>query len=121
MDILITPLLCIFGVLGMVGISLIPMHLWSIAIERKIKYPLDLSRRSWFVVTLALLPILFSTLLGSYTLPKVFLCLLEMQCGANRAGGLINLAVFGVSVLAVEIFWLLAKILWSKWYRLMIS
>lgn len=121
MNILIIPLLYIFGVLGMLGVSLIPMHLWSIAIERKIKYPLDLSRRSGFVVTLVLLPILFSTWFGSYMLPKVFLCLLEMQCGPNRAAGLINLAMFGVSVLAVEIFWLLAKILWSKWHGPRIS
>lgn len=101
--------------------SLIPMHLWSIAIERRIKYPLDLSRRSYLVVALVLLPILFSIWLGSCTLPKVFLCLLKMQCGANRAGGLINLAVFGVSVLLVEVFWLLAKLLWSKWSELKIS
>lgn len=114
MKILIIFSLSFFALLGTLGFSLIPMHLWSIAMERKIKCPLNSSRYSYLVVSLVLIPICFSILLGTLTLPMVYICLLEMRCGPNRAGGLINLAIFGVSVLVVEVFWTLAKYLWSR-------
>lgn len=106
------------GLLGMAGVALVPMRLWSVVVLRRVKFPLNKTRHGYFVASLVLIPIAGSFIAAYDTMPRVFLCLWDMRCGANRAGGLLNLALFGFSVSVVEMAWLLAKFLWARWYSL---
>jgi hypothetical protein len=55
--------------------------------------------------SIVLVPAAFAIFVASETLPRVFACLWEMKCTANRAGGLINLATFGASIVILEVAW----------------
>jgi hypothetical protein len=65
--------------------------------------PVDLALAAMILCALG-----FAFYVASDTLPRVHLCLMDStRCGANRAGGMINLANFGISVAIVEVCWII--------------
>lgn len=110
-------LLHCLGLVGMAGVYLVPARVWSVVVRRRIGPALAASSRAYVVTSIVLVPAVFAIFVGSETIPRVFACLWDMKCTANRAGGLINLAAFGASVLILEVAWALAKALWSRWNK----
>ena len=108
------PIAIALGLMGMAGVYLVPMRLWHVCVLRRIRLPLH---KSWRVL-LVLAPAVLAVFVASRTMPRVFACLADGRCTATRAGGLLNLAIFGVSVALVELGWLLAAVLWSRWHSL---
>jgi len=97
------------GIVGALGIALVPMRAWVLFVRRRIWYPIA---PALVQVVLAAVPasaIAWAGWLGSESLPKVHRCLMDtLNCSANRSGGMIALATFGLGVLAVEPAWLAA-------------
>jgi hypothetical protein len=106
------------ALMGMAGVCLVPMRLWYVVVLRRAGYPLNKSRPAFLIALLVLVPAVLAMFAASQTMPRVFFCLTDMRCGASRAGGLVNLAIFGASVLLMELCWFLAVVLWSRWYAL---
>jgi hypothetical protein len=96
----------VLGVVGALGVTLVPMRAWQLVVKRRL-YAASLSQRQnvalFFFPALALL---FAVWLGCNALPRVYGCLLDStHCSGNRSGGLIRLAEFGVGVACLEVCW----------------
>ena len=88
----------ILGFIGMAGVWLIPAHVWTLVYQHRSPRGLPM-----LVVLSVVLGV--AALVGANTLPVVFRCLGESRCTGTRAGALIFLDIFGVSVVVVECLW----------------
>jgi hypothetical protein len=96
-DTIISVLMFSLAVVGLVGFSLVPYRTYEYS-----RFLYKNRFKSQFL--LALPAIGFLVIVWSTTYYKViFKCLTEMVCGANRAQGVIILALFGCIVLAFEV------------------
>jgi len=105
-----------FGVVGMAGVWLVPSRFWELFVVRRVGLPLNRNARSASLAIMVFTAILFSLFVALETLPRVFRCLWEGWCTSTRGGGLLNLAVFGVTVLMVEATWLACSALARRWH-----
>ncbi len=106
----------LLSAVGMAGVWLVPAHLWSLLVSRRIRHPLPRAPRGILIGLLAGIPLAVSIVIGAFTIPRVFRCLSDplMRCGPNRAGGLLALAAFGFSVLLAEVVWQIAAVLCGR-------
>jgi hypothetical protein len=110
METLVPTVAHILGLVGMAGIWLVPSRIWQLLVLRKIGRPLSRSRSSIVFALIVSAALALSVYIATDTLPRVFRCLWESRCTSNRAGGLLNLALFGITVLVVEVAWLISGI-----------
>lgn len=102
------------GLVGMAGVLLVPMRIWSLAAKRQICGIAITSRPTIGATIVVAVALAWSLYLAAETLPVVFRCLYTSRCTANLAGGLLNLALFGFSVAIVEALWHGSRLLLSK-------
>jgi hypothetical protein len=93
------------GLVGMAGVILVPMRIWSLVVKRQVGSALITPGPSVVAALVIAIAIAWSLYMAAETLPVVFRCLYTSRCTANLAGGLLNLALFGFSVSIVEILW----------------
>ena len=109
------------GLLGALGLVLLPWQGWLLLVRRRIRQPVQLVPVDIAFAALILSAMGFALYVASDALPRVHRCLTDsFHCGGNRAGGMIHLATFGVSVAIVEVFWLIGW-LYQKYARRGIS
>ena len=102
------------AIAGMAGVCLVPMRFWSLI--RRIRAG-SVQRESLLVRLTDLLlgaSVALSVCVAWDNMPVVFRCLGQSECTANRAGALLRLAVFGFTVVVVEVLWLVRRIAISK-------
>ncbi len=110
-----------FGVVGFAGCTLLWVRIWQLLAQgRAVTW-----WRKDFVTRLCVLVVIplatFCVLaLVLETGPDIFRCLTESRCGPNLAGGLINLAIFGLFYAGVELLFLIAKFssVIGRWFGL---
>ena len=108
----------VLGVVGMAGVWLIPAHLWSILVTRRIGVELTTRPSDMVCLMTVLIVLAFGCFAAAATLPRVFQCLEDStHCSANRAGGLVKLDVFGAAVVIVEAYWLVSRLILTWWHR----
>ena len=97
------------GFIGFAGVTLLPLR--SFQLIRK--YARGWRSSVWSRVALILVAVaaVGVAAYGAPLLVRLFHCLTDMRCGPNRAGGMINLAMFGAGYLAFEAAVLAAKLL----------
>lgn len=105
----------LLGLLGMAGVWLVPRRTWMLVLLFRRGFPGQARRRIFWVALVMLAALGVSLLVGASPLPRVFRCLWDGWCTANRGGGLLNLALFGVSVLVVEACWLFCRRPARRW------
>ncbi len=105
----------LLGLIGMAGVWLVPYRLWSVVVERRIGVPLTAQLPSLIAAATVLSSIGLSGFVAMDTLPRVFRCLWDGWCSATRAGGLLNLGMFGTTVLLVEVTWHVSSAFWRRW------
>ena len=99
----------ILGLVGMAGVGIIPVRVWQLLVLRRIGFPLLRNNLSIFLSLLVLTTLALSVYVALHALPRVFLCLWQGLCTATQGGSLFGLALFGITVLVVEITWLVSK------------
>jgi len=109
METLVATVAHILGLVGMAGVWLAPSRIWQLLVQRQIGSPLSRSRSSVVFVLIVLAAFALSVYVAADTLPRVFRCLWTNWCTATRGGGLLNLAIFGVTVLVVEAAWFISS------------
>jgi hypothetical protein len=98
------------GLVAMAGIWLVPARLCSIiALLYKVRSRIGVRIAAGTALVLGAIGL--SGFIAADSLPRVFRCLWESYCTANRAGGIINLDLFGASVILVEVAWLASRLL----------
>jgi hypothetical protein len=102
------------GLVGMAGVLLVPMRIWSLVAKRQVAGIPIASGGSVVASFLVAVAIAWSLYMATETMPVVFRCLYTSRCTANLAGGLLNLALFGFSVAIVEVLWLGSRILVAR-------
>jgi hypothetical protein len=102
------------GLLGMAGVLLVPMRIWSLIVKRQVAGIPIASGGSIVATFLVAVAIFWSLYMAAETMPVVFRCLYSSRCTSNLAGGLLNLALFGFSVAIVEVLWHGSRILVSR-------
>lgn len=115
MEIFIAAAAHILGLVGMAGVWLVPSRIWQLLVLRRIGGSLTGGIRSAVVVLVVSAALAFSIFVAADAMPRVFRCLWEGWCTATRGGALLNLALFGVTVLLVEATWLVSGILLHRW------
>jgi len=110
METLVATVTHILGLVGMAGVWLVPSRIWQLLVLRQIGSPLSRGRSSIVFVLIVSAALAFSVYVAADTLPRVFRCLWENWCTATRGGGLLNLAIFGVTVLVLEAAWFISNI-----------
>ena len=108
METLLTGAAFALGATGMAGVALVPAHLWSLVVLRRVRSPLPPGTRGILIAIIAFVPLASAVFVAASTMPRVFGCLSDMRCGPNRAGGLLALAAFGLSVGLAEVIWQIA-------------
>jgi len=98
----------LLGVLGALGLSLIPLRAWTLLVKHRIWYPVSRHPGQLALGLLALGGIVVATAAAVETLPRVHNCLMDMYCGPNKGSGMIALAILGIAVGIQELVWLLA-------------
>jgi hypothetical protein len=88
------------GLIGFIGVTLLPIRAFKLLRRHAISWRSSVANRVAFV--LLVVATMAVVLYGLPHLARVFACLTDMRCGANRAGGMISLALFGVGYLAFE-------------------
>jgi hypothetical protein len=117
MEELMSAILYVVGLVGMAGVWLVPSQ--TVSTIFRCKNSAGKARKPAFVLALIFLTAATISLYVAWqTMPRVFQCLGESRCSASKAGGLLNLAAFGVSVILVEAIWLVdravSKRLWLR-------
>jgi hypothetical protein len=99
------------GFLGLTAITLIPIR--SLVLLRKI-ISRGLRLRSWWISLFSFLNIIAmvsALAIDVQIVAKIFRCLTQTYCGPNIASGWIYLAILGAIYLALELFFLISKLL----------
>ncbi|WP_410209857.1 hypothetical protein [Aquirhabdus sp.] len=103
----------VFGLLGFfgaLGFSLIPLRLWRLIYRRRIDLPITTKPMDILLTLSVICAMVFAVFIGFYSVPRLYLCLVDShQCSADRAGGMIHLASFGIGVAILELTWLVAS------------
>ena len=89
------------GLLGVLGVTLLPLRTFQLLRKHGRHWHSSMACR--IAVLIVALAATVSILYGLPYLVRVFNCLTDMRCGANRAGGLISFAFFGACYLGFEI------------------
>ena len=114
MESFLTSVAYTLGAVGMAGVALVPAHLWSLVVLRRVRSPLPRSMRGMLIAIVVFVPLASSIFVAARTMPRVFGCLSDMRCGPNRAGGLLALAAFGSSVVLAEVIWQMAAVVCGR-------
>jgi len=101
----------VLGVAGMAGIWLVPSRLWQMLSTLRRGLRGDLDGWQWVCTLIVLASLGFSVFVGLSALPRVFRCLWEGWCTATRSGALLQLALFGATVIMVEVVHLCCRLL----------
>ena len=100
------------GFVGFIGVTLLPIRTFQL-LRRHAR-----GWRSSFASRVALVVVAIAAVsVAIYGVPyivRVFNCLTDMRCGANRAGGMISLASFGAGYLVFEVVALVASLVARK-------
>ena len=91
------------GLLGMAGVWLVPARVFHVV--ARLRHGTHAGTASTVAALLNSLALVFSFIVASDALPRVFKCLWSGWCTATRGGALLNLALFGLSVLVMELVW----------------
>lgn len=105
-----------FGLVGMAGVWLVPSRLVQLIFHRSTGFPLQRDKRSAALAIAVSLAMAISLFVAVDAMPRVFRCLWEGWCTTTRGGGLLNLALFGVTVLLLEVTWHISSALTRRWY-----
>lgn len=102
MDSFLPAVLHLLGFAGLVAFTLLPIRVWQLLVRRELFRIVSTNRvMAGFGVAVALALPFYIYLWGS-TLSRLSICLTQGFCGANRASGLILLAIFGGYYLIFE-------------------
>jgi hypothetical protein len=101
--------------LGVAGLILLPMRIWSIVVWRRIGSN-ELESTSGYIMSAVVIVVIAVALwIGVWLMPSVFLCLISGECTGDRARGvLISLALLGVAVGFVELAWRIGQIVLTR-------
>jgi hypothetical protein len=97
----------LLGVLGALGLSLIPVRAWTLLVKRRIWEPVSRQPAQLVLGALALAGVVVAAAAAYDVLPRVHNCLMESRCGANKSSGMIALAILGIAVAVQELVWFL--------------
>lgn len=99
------------GLAGMAGVWLVPRRLWQMLSTLRGELRGRFSGWQWVCALAVLAALGFSIHVGLSALPRVFRCLWEGWCTATRGGALLQLALFGATVILAEVVHLCCRLL----------
>ena len=102
------------GLVGMAGVLLLPMRAWSLVARREVGGKPIAPGAPAIAAVVVSVAIAWSLYMAEETMPVVFGCLYASRCTATLSGGLLNLALFGFSVLVVELCWQVSRLVLAR-------